>query len=153
MNRRIVLSLIASTLILATCRSESKADAGKGGDAKDVVVQLTNEGFKKLVFNYDAGREWKYEGTMPAIIDFYADWCGPCRQLSPMVEEFAKKYEGKIIVYKVNTDKEPALSKSMGITGLPSLLFIPVKGTPQMSMGLLSRESLLKAITDVLLVK
>ena len=102
---------------------------------REVVVQLTNDGFKKLIFNYDAGKEWKYEGTMPAIIDFYADWCGPCRQLSPMVEEIAKKYEGKIIVYKVNTDKEPALSKSMGISGLPSLLFIPVNGAPQMSMG------------------
>jgi len=114
---------------------------------------LDNESFKKLVFNYEVNKEWKYEGDMPAIIDFYADWCAPCRQLSPLVDEIAREYAGKIVVYKVDTEKEKTLSQSIGITGLPTLLFIPAKGKPQVSMGLLPKASLVKAINEVLLVK
>jgi thioredoxin len=106
-----------------------------------------------MVFNYEVNKEWKYEGSKPAIIDFYADWCGPCRQLSPVVEEIAKEYAGKIVVYKVDTDKEKILSQSLGITGLPTLLFIPAQGSPQMSMGAIPKEGLIKAINEVLLVK
>lgn len=153
MKRKILLSLLISSLVLITCKSENKgsSDTAKAGNAN--VVQLTNEAFKKLIFNYEAGKEWKYEGSKPAIIDFYADWCGPCRQLSPLVEEIAKEYAGKIVVYKVDTDKETALSQSLGISGLPTLLFIPAQGKPQMSMGAIPKESLIKAINEVLLVK
>ncbi len=119
----------------------------------EAVKPLTNETFKQKVFNYDVSKEWKYEGNLPAIIDFYADWCGPCRTLSPKVEEIAKEYEGKIVVYKVNTDAEPRLSQSMGIQSLPTLLFIPVKGQPRITMGALPKESLVKVINEVLLVK
>jgi thioredoxin 1 len=153
MKRKLILSLIVSSIFMVTCRSENKVAAGSGNDSKEAVIQLTNDGFKKMIFDYDANKQWKYEGTKPAIIDFYADWCGPCRQLSPMVEEIAKQYEGKIIVYKVNTDKEQVLSQNMGITGLPTLLFIPADGKPQMSMGLIPKESLIKAINEVLMVK
>jgi thioredoxin 1 len=90
---------------------------------------------------------------MPVIIDFYADWCGPCRQLSPRIEEIAKEYAGKIIVYKVNTDKERELSQKLGIQSLPTLLFIPMKGQPQATMGALPKETLVKAVNEVLLVK
>jgi thioredoxin len=116
-------------------------------------VYITNEDFKKMVFNYDANKEWKYEGSKPAIIDFYADWCAPCRQLSPLLEEVAKEYAGKIIVYKVDTEKEKILTQYMGISGLPTLLFIPAQGSPQMSKGLIPKESLVKAINEVLLIK
>jgi thioredoxin len=117
------------------------------------VIALTNETFLQKVFNYNLNKQWKYEGNLPAIIDFYANWCGPCRQLSPRIEEIAREYAGKIVVYKVDTDKEKLLSQSLGITSLPTLLFIPVKGQPQATMGALPKETLVKAINEVLLVK
>jgi thioredoxin 1 len=117
------------------------------------VVHLTNEQFKKLVFNYEANKEWKYLGNKPCIIDFYADWCGPCRMMSPRLEEIAKEYSGKLIVYKVDTDKEQQLSASLGIKSLPTLLFVPQNGQPQGSLGAIPKESLVKAIHDVLLIK
>ena len=80
----------------------------------NAVVPMTNETFKKVVFNYDENKEWKFEGNKPAIIDFYADWCPPCRQLSPLVEEIAKEYSGRIDVYKVDTDKEKTLAQALG---------------------------------------
>jgi len=85
------------------------------------------------------------------IIDFYADWCPPCRQLSPLVEELAKEYEGKIVVYKVNTDKEKILAQNLGIESLPTLLFIPAKGTPQVTLGYIPRENIVKTINEILI--
>ncbi|NMC40515.1 MAG: thioredoxin fold domain-containing protein [Bacteroidales bacterium] len=117
------------------------------------MVYLTNETFKKQVFNYTVNKDWKYEGTMPAIIDFYADWCAPCRQLSPVVEELAREYAGKLVVYKVDTDKERQLAQSLGVTSLPTLLFIPAKGKPQVAAGALPKSVLVRAINEVLLVK
>lgn len=124
-----------------------------GGSADVTVVHLTDATFRQLVFDYEKNKEWKYEGTKPAIIDFYADWCAPCRQLSPIVEELAKEYSGKIIVYKVDTEKERKLAQEIGISALPTLLLIPVRGKPQVSMGVLPKSTLEKAINDVLLVK
>ncbi len=153
MKRKVFLSLIISAMFFVTCKSENTGTSGTKNAEPAAVVQLTNDGFKKMIYNYDLSKEWKYEGNKPAIIDFYADWCGPCRQLSPIVEEIAKEYSGKIVVYRVNTDKEKDLAQNMGITGLPTLLFIPVEGTPRMSMGLIPKESLVKAINEVLKVK
>jgi thioredoxin 1 len=153
MKRKVLLSLLISSLFFITCKSENRSSSEGDKVAANTVVQLTNETFKKVIFNYEANKEWKYEGTKPAIIDFYADWCGPCRQLSPLVEDVAREYEGKIVVYKVDTDKEKILSQSLGISGLPTLLFIPAKGSPQMSMGAIPKESLIKAINEVLLIK
>ena len=153
MKRKILLSVIISTLFFINCKSEKPSVIETKSSLGNSVVQLTNETFKKMVFNYDLNKEWKYEGDKPAIIDFYADWCAPCRQLSPLVDEIAKEYAGKIVVYKVDTDKEKILSQKLGITGLPTLLFIPAKGKPQMSMGLLPKESLVKAVNEVLLTK
>jgi len=153
MKRKILLSVLISSMILVNCKSENPASATSKGNEESSVVILTNDAFKKLVFNYELNKEWKYEGDKPAIIDFYADWCAPCRQLSPLVAEIAKEYKGKIVVYKVDTEKEQALSQSMGITGLPTLLFIPAEGKPRISMGALPKESLVKAINEILLIK
>lgn len=147
-----ISGLFASMLLIG---GSNLFSANLTGDppAKASIVHLNEEAFKKMVFDYDRNKEWKYEGNMPAIIDFYADWCAPCRQLSPVVEELAKEYSGKIIVYKVDTEKESRLAERIGITALPTLLFIPAKGKPQVSMGVLPKSSLVKAINDVLLVK
>jgi thioredoxin len=142
--------------------SLSVASPGKGNDqpkpgivatTETTVIKLNEADFKKLIYDYDKNKQWKYEGSKPAIIDFYADWCAPCRQLSPEVEKLAKEYSGKIVVYKVDTDKEQKLSQKIGITALPTLLFIPVNGKPQVTMGVLPRASLEKAVNDILLVK
>jgi len=117
-----------------------------------MLEHLTKETFISKVFNYETNKEWKFEGNRPAIIDFYADWCPPCRQLSPLVEEIAKEYEGRIDVYKVDTDKEKTLAQALGITNLPTLLFIPAEGKPQITMGALPKDNLVKAINEILLI-
>jgi thioredoxin 1 len=147
-----IFIVLQSFLANYSCAS-SPGDVKVTSSKTSPVIHLTNEDFKKLVFNYETNKEWKYEGTKPAIIDFYADWCAPCRQLSPVIEELAKEYEGKITVYKVDTEKEKLLSSNLGISGLPTLLFIPVKGDPQASMGALPKETLVKIIGEVLQVK
>jgi len=149
----IIIALMVIPLFLTDCRAENPKTTEKGPDSSGSVVSLTNETFKKLIFNYESNKEWKYEGTKPAIIDFYADWCPPCRQLSPVVEEIAREYSGKIDVYKVDTQKETTLAQNLGITGLPTLLFIPAEGKPQMTMGALPKENLIKAVNDILHVK
>jgi thioredoxin 1 len=153
MKKIFLSAAIIFPLLVSECRADNPVKGDSVSPANGPVAQMTNETFKKLIFNYEANKDWKYEGTKPAIIDFYANWCGPCRQLSPLVEEIAKEYEGKILVYKVDTDQERVLAQNLGITGLPTLLFIPASGRPQMAVGALPKETLLKAVNEVLLVK
>jgi thioredoxin 1 len=115
------------------------------------VVKLTTQEFKNKVFNYEVNKDWKYAGELPAIIDFYADWCGPCKMVAPILQEIAKDYAGKLIVYKVDTESERELASAFGISSIPTLLFVPKKGQPQAAMGALPRHSFDKAITDILL--
>ena len=153
MRYKLVLTVIVSSLFFITCNSENPSSGSPAVASGGSVIKLTDESFRKLVFDYDRNKEWKYEGSKPAIIDFYADWCAPCRQLSPLVEELAKEYGDRVVVYKVDTDAEKMLAQKMGITGLPTLFFIPVNGKPQYTMGLLPKETLVKAINDVLTIK
>jgi thioredoxin len=154
MKKYFFLLIIMLPLIFNECKADKPANASiTGTSGNNVVIQMTNETFKKIIFNYEVSKEWKYEGSKPAIIDFYADWCPPCRQLSPLVEEIAKEYSGKIDVYKVDTDKETTLAQALGITNLPTLLFIPAKGKPQVTMGAIPKDSLVKAINEILLIK
>jgi thioredoxin 1 len=115
------------------------------------VVHLTAQDFKDKVFNYETGKDWKYEGTLPAIVDFYADWCSPCKMVAPILEDLALKYSGKIVVYKVNTENEQELASVFGIQSIPTLLFIPKEGQPQAAMGALPRQTFEQVIQDVLL--
>lgn len=115
------------------------------------VVHLTTQEFKEKVFNYENSQEWKYEGSLPAIIDFYADWCGPCKMVAPVLEELAKEYSGQLVVYKVDTENEQELAAVFGIQSIPTLLFIPKVGQPQAAMGALPKQTFEKVIKDVLL--
>ncbi len=153
MKSSLFFTILVSSMLFMSCNAGSQPVEEKKNPAVGPVTSLTNDSFKSQIFNYEVNKQWKYEGDKPAIIDFYADWCNPCRQLSPIVEEIAKEYEGKIVVYKVDTQKEQLLAQSLGITGLPTLLFIPAKGEPQISVGLLPKESLIRAINEVLLIK
>ena len=118
------------------------------------VVHITKADFLKKVYDFEKNPdEWKYLGSQPAIVDFYADWCGPCRQLSPVLDELAKEYSGKLTIYKVNVDNERGLATFFGIRSIPTLLFIPMKGKPQRSLGALSKTELKGIIKDVLKVE
>jgi thioredoxin len=116
------------------------------------MVHLTAAEFKQKVFNYETQKEWKFTGDVPVIIDFYADWCGPCKMVAPVLEELSKEYDGKVQIYKIDTEAEQELAQVFGIRSIPSILFIPMEGKPQMSMGALPKESFVKAINEILLV-
>jgi thioredoxin 1 len=118
-----------------------------------MLEHLTTSDFKSKVFDYEKNQEWKFEGTRPALVDFYADWCGPCKMVAPILEELSNEYGEKLNIYKVNTDEERELSAAFGIQSIPSLLFIPLEGQPQMAMGALPKESFKQAIKEVLKVE
>lgn len=115
------------------------------------TIQLTTQGFKDQVFNYDQDQEWKYRGTLPAIIDFYADWCGPCKMVAPILEELAIEYDEKIIIYKVDTEAEEELSTVFGIQSIPTFLFIPVDGAPMLQKGAIPKNAFKQVIDERLL--
>ena len=110
---------------------------------------MTQETFKEKVLNFEQNKEWKFEGELPCIIDFYADWCGPCKMVAPILEELAEEYKGKVDVYKVDTEDQRELSAMFGIQSIPSLLFVPKDGQPQMAMGALPKDTFKKAFKDV----
>jgi len=116
------------------------------------MEHLTKDTFLKKVFDYENNKEWKFNGELPVIVDFYADWCGPCKMVAPVLEELGKEYKGQIEIYKVDTDKEQELASVFGIRSIPSILFIPKEGKPQMAMGAMPKESFVQAIGDVLKV-
>ncbi|HRY99431.1 MAG TPA: thioredoxin [Bacteroidales bacterium] len=114
---------------------------------------LTKETFFEKVFNYEKNQEWKFEGELPCIIDFYADWCGPCKMVAPILEELSEEYKGRINIYKVDTEAEQELAAAFGIRSIPSLLFCPKDDQPQMAMGALPKQTFKQVIEDVLLAK
>lgn len=117
------------------------------------MEHLTKETFLAKVFNYEENKDWKFEGELPCLIDFYADWCQPCKMVAPILEELSKEYEGKINIYKIDTEAETELAGAFGIRSIPSLLFCPSEGQPQMAQGALPKDAMKKAIEDVLLKK
>jgi thioredoxin len=115
-----------------------------------MTEHLTKDTFLQKVFDYEKNKEWKFTGDLPCIIDFYADWCNPCKMVAPILEELAKEYDGKLDIYKVDTEKETELASIFGIRSIPSLLFVPKEGQPQMAMGALPKDTFIKAFRDVL---
>lgn len=113
---------------------------------------LTKETFLEKVFNYEKNKEWKFEGEVPAIIDFYADWCGPCKMIAPILEELSEEYGDKINIYKVDTEAERELSAAFAIRSIPSMLFVPMNEPPQMANGALPKQNLEEIIQQVLKV-
>jgi thioredoxin 1 len=115
------------------------------------IEHLTKDTFLEKVFNFEKNQEWKFEGELPCLIDFYADWCGPCKMVAPILEDLSKEYDGKINIYKIDTEAEQELSMAFGIRSIPSMLFVPKDGQPQMAVGALPKDSLKQAINEVLL--
>lgn len=114
---------------------------------------LTKDTFLEKVFNYEKNKEWKFEGKLPCLIDFYADWCGPCKTIAPILEELSDAYKGKINIYKIDTEQEQELAGAFGIRSIPSMLFCPIDKEPQMAQGALPKHQLEKIINDVLMVE
>jgi len=117
------------------------------------TIHLSAQDFKDRIFNYETEEEWKFKGEKPALIDFYADWCGPCKSIAPVLEELSEQYKDQLMIYKIDTDKEMELSSLFGIQSIPTLLFIPVKGSPMIQKGALPKNILQQIIEERLLQK
>jgi len=115
------------------------------------MEHLTKETFKEKVFDFEKNKDWKFEGQLPCLIDFYADWCGPCKMVAPILEELSAEYKGRVNIYKVDTEEQQELAAAFGIRSIPSMLFCPSEGQPQMAQGALPKPSLKQAIEEVLL--
>ena len=150
--------------MFASCNSagEKAAEENKSitsentieGEKKMGTIKMTKTDFLTKVHNYEQDMEtWKYLGDKPAVIDFYADWCGPCKQIAPILEELAAEYEGEIYIYKVDVDTEKELASLFNIRSIPSMLFIPMEGQPQMAAGAAPKTELKKTIDQILLAK
>ena len=117
------------------------------------MESLSKECFLQKVFNYEQNKEWKFEGELPCIVDFYADWCGPCKMVEPILQELAQEYQGKLNIYRVDTQAQQELAAAFDIQSIPSILFVPLNDKPQMAVGALPKETLKKTIKEVLKVE
>lgn len=162
--KKILFSLLFAGVTLSSCNGQTQnqqpAEAEKTKEetvkkeSKMKTIHLNKVDFLTKVANYETNpNEWKYLGDKPALIDFYADWCGPCKAIAPVLEELAAEYGDQIYIYKIDTEAEQELAAVFGIRSIPSLLFVPMDGTPQMAQGALPKPDLKKAIEEVLLNK
>ncbi len=160
-RKRGFLVILLGIFLLPSCsaqKSDTPTDVNNSTTTNTTrkmgTIHLTKAEFMQKVVNYEANpNEWKYLGDKPCLIDFYADWCGPCKAVAPILEELAKEYDGKIVIYKIDTDKEQELAGTFGIRSIPSLLFVPMTGKPQMAQGAMPKDQLKKAIDEILLAK
>lgn len=150
------LSFISATLLImvfSSCNSVGSNNTGSSTSEieEGVVNQMSTETFKKLVYNYQKNpNNWVYEGNQPCVIDFYADWCRPCKMVSPIMEELAKEYKGKVVFYRINIDQERELSQTFNISSIPAILYVPKNGKPQMAVGFASKEDYIQQIKTLL---
>lgn len=157
--KRLFIVAICSTLLFACGNSTTQQRTPKGKNSVTAkventedggVIRLTTEEFTKRIADISR-KEWKYLGDKPAIIDFYADWCGPCRMIAPTIEKIAQKYNGELYIYKVNIDDNPELAQRFRISAIPTIMFIPQKGEPVTERGVIGMEGFEKYIKEVLL--
>lgn len=149
-----VLTVLAFAMMSAfvfAVNGGDQANQGKKEVKSGEVIVMNKDMFLKDVFDYQTSKEWKYKGDKPAIIDLYADWCGPCRMTAPIMKSLAKEYAGKIVIYKVNVDKEKELAALFNASSIPLFVFIPMKGEPQLFRGAASKATYKKAIDEFLL--
>lgn len=118
-------------------------------DPEGKVHYLSTQNFIDQIFDFRTETEWKYKGDKPAIIDFYADWCGPCKRVAPIMKELALEYKGEINFYKVNTDYEQELAYVFGIQSIPSIMFIPMEGKPHMYIGAFPKNEYIRLINEI----
>lgn len=150
MKRVTTLSLFLSLFALLSYGQQSNNKEAKNNETS--VIQMDNQMFIDKVFDYKNDKDgWKYNGNKPAIIDFYATWCGPCKMVSPIMKSLAEDYNGEIYVYKIDTDQQKELARAMGIQSLPTILFIPMEGQPQAIIGATSKKVFNNAVKEVLL--
>lgn len=151
-----VLVLLAVVLVLGSwglIKKQSNNSNNSKEEVKMETIHISKAEFLEKVVNYEEnGKEWKYLGDKPAIVDFYANWCGPCKSLAPVLEELAKEYEGEIYIYKVDVDQENELSAAFGIRSIPTMLFIPMEGEPQITQGALPKNQI-KEVIDTFMLK
>ena len=158
-NFRTILLLLAAVVAVSCSNStETKAQSDKSSQSTEVVaeegktIHMNKEMFIERVMDFETNKEqWVYRGDKPAVIDFYADWCKPCKLIAPIMDELAEEYKGQIYIYKVDTQVERELASIFGIRSIPAVLFIPMEGKPQMSTGALPKETFKSAIDDFLL--
>ena len=151
MNTFKFLFLFAVTL-LSINRVFSQSDENNAEGPTGEVIALTQKEFLQKIYDYEKNKDaFVYEGDLPCIIDFYADWCAPCKIVEPILKELAEEYKGKIMIYKINTDNERSLAKAFGIQSIPTYFFVTNKGELQYAMGALPRETFVRVIDEVLL--
>lgn len=154
MKKLTFIFIFLATFSLSACNSNAGNNTGAPENAEGQVVKLTAESFQKLVWDYKKNpQEWVFLGDQPVIIDFYADWCRPCKIVAPIMDELSKEYKGKVRIYKINTDEQRELAGLFQIQSIPAMLFIPKNGKPQMSVGALQKPAYVEMINKVLVVK
>lgn len=154
-NEKNIFTGLLLVLSLTACTGNNNSNNNQTKEKKKMgTIHITKAEFLAKVANYEKNpTEWKYLGDKPCIIDFYANWCGPCKMIAPILEDLAKEYDGKIYIYKVNTEEEQELAGAFGIRSIPSILFCPMNGAPQMAQGAMPKDSFKQAINEVLLKK
>lgn len=165
--KRLVFTLISMMFLYISCNSNSKTNQNTDEILSEEVsimipekldspiiggypIQINSDEFIKNIYDFKTNNTWQYKGGKPCIIDFYADWCRPCKMMNPILEKLAKEYEGKIIIYKINIDQNKDIASAFAINSIPFFLFCPLNGEPESAMGMISENDLRTVIENML---